>query len=208
MADIWNETVMYFGYEVCLPDNISSKEFCEHITTLYSLNEHLPHSIKVCGILNRFCTNDDSYYSQYDNLASVVLGVSINLNDYTELDDLQSAKEDCCIHMSSLLTRREYPEVNGILDKYEIMNRAKFYSGIEWRGSEYYESNSESEVESDNDGCSRWEDYENDDSDSNSDEYDEVSDEYDEVSDEEDEEDEEDEKDEEDKKENEEELGA
>lgn len=190
MADIWNETVMYFGYEVCLPDNISSKEFCEHITTLYSLNEHLPHSIKVCSILNRFCTNDDSYYSQYDNLAIVVLGVSINLNDYTELDDLQSAKEDCCIHMSSLVKRREYPEVNEILDKYEIMDSAKFYSGIEWRGSEYYESDNESEVESDGDGCSRWEDYENDESESEietEDEYDEDSDEY-----EEDEEDEED----------------
>lgn len=189
MADIWNETVMYFGYEVCLPDNISSKEFCEHITTLYSLNEHLPHSIKVCSILNRFCTNDDSYYSQYDNLAIVVLGVSINLNDYTELDDLQGVKEDCCIHMSSIVKKREYPELNKILDNYEIMDRAKFYSGIEWRGSEYYEGDSDSEVESDDDRCSRWEDYENDESESEietEDEYDEDSDEYDDEEDEED----------------------
>lgn len=185
MTNVWHESVIYFGYEICLPDNISSNEFHTHSTLLYSLNDLLPKPFTICSILNRYCNSGDNYFEHLDNLAIIVLGVSVNLNDYSEVDDIQSMKEDCIMGIrGSVLEKTKYPEINEVLDKYDIMEFAKFYNGIEWRGSQYYElyneSDNESEVDS-NDGCSRWEDYENDESDVETDENsDEDSDEYDE----------------------------
>jgi hypothetical protein len=205
MTDLWHESVIYFGYEICLPDNISSTEFHKHSTLLYSLNDLLPKPLTICSILNRYSNTDDDCL---DQLAIIVLGISINLNDYRELDDLQSAKEDCCMLYRTILDKTKFPEINEILDKYDIMTHSKFYNGLEWRGSKYYESDNDdddddkSEVDS-YDGCSRWEDYENDESDVDTDENsdeDDDSDEYDDEYDEEEDEEEEEEVEEDEKK--------
>jgi hypothetical protein len=207
MTNVWHESVIYFGYEICLPDNISSTEFHQHSTRLYSLNDLLPKPLQICSILNRYSNTDDNCLEHLDQLAIIVLGVSINLNDNRELEDLQSIKEDCCMSYTSILDKTKFSEINEILDKYDIMKPAKFYNGLEWRGSRYYESDEDSDEDSDeesnededeesnededSDGCSRWEDYDEDDEEEESDIETDI--EYDEEENEEEDEDQEDE---------------
>jgi hypothetical protein len=184
---IWHSSDIYYGYEICLPSDMNSKEFNQHLQTLYSLNTHLPESFKVYGVLNRFC-NDVEYYSEFDQLTMVIIGIKLSPS---ELSDTDKLRDECNKLKAYMIQENNVPEVDKVLDEYEIMEDAKFYCGIEWRGSEYYEEleDDDDDSEESDDEYSHWSDYDDDDDD---DDTDEVTDEDDstEITEDEDDEDE------------------
>ena len=125
----WHQPIVYFGYELTIPSDVSIGPF---ILMLHDLNHMMTEPFRIKAILPSFpgMIEDCDIHSE---MLTVLIGFSpLTVKELNQ-------------HLIALHT---YVEETILLDGLEVSEEAHFISGIEWIPEAESESESESDEES------------------------------------------------------------